>query len=423
MKAKPTKRKRIAIAQAGGPTAVINCSLLGFLKCAATWPEPPDVFGVAEGMAGLVEGRLYPLQERQPLDWLRVQPGAALGAGRKMLTDDDFAAAVDQLRRRDIHLLALTGGNGTMWACRQLAFKARELGYELQVVGIPKTVDNDLMGTDHTPGFPSAARFVAHAVRDLAADLASMRNFEQVRVVETMGRNVGWLTAASAYYKNDEDDAPHLLYLPETTFDLEAAVASVEAVYRRLGYCLMVVSEGLKDRYGRPISAQGISGGRVKGKGQQALGGIGSVVVEILSKELGLACRYENLGILQRCDSLSASPEDRNEAEIVGARAAELLLRGQGGVMITIERAASTSEYRWTTGSVPLERVAGMERALDAEFLDASGGVSDLYREWLRPLIGQSPPYRQLLPDRRAPMPGNGPGGSQTQEETLWNRR
>jgi 6-phosphofructokinase len=404
MQGKATRHHRIAVAQVGGPTAVLNASLLGFLKTAAAHPDSPEVYGIAEGMAGLVAGRLYPIELGQPLDWLRGQPGAALGAGRMVMTEEDIVASVGELQRRGIHHLALAGGNGTMWACMKLSEAARARGFELHVVGIPKTVDNDIEETDHTPGFPSAAKFVAHAIRDLSADLASMRNFEQVRVVETMGRNVGWLTAAAAFFREREEDAPHLIYIPEAPFRMEEAVAAVSRVQRELGYCLVVVGEGLKDEGGRPLAAHGINNSRHNGQGMKALGGIGALVAETISNELGLACRYENLGILQRCASLCVSFQDLLEAEAVGVKAAELLLSGVSGVMVTIERLpGADGGYRWATGTAPLERVAGLERSMAPGYWEASSGtITDAYREWLRPLIGMAAPYGRIWKEQTA---------------------
>ncbi|GIP31558.1 diphosphate--fructose-6-phosphate 1-phosphotransferase [Paenibacillus sp. J2TS4] len=404
MMEKPTgirqrNRLRVAIAQVGGPTAVINCSLLGFVNELREQFQGEEnrleLFGVVDGMSGLCEGRFFKLDTRHSFEWLKDQPGAALGAGRKALSQEDLLSCLESLRRHDIRALALAGGNGTMWACRSIEQAAKELGYELQVIGIPKTVDNDIRVTDHTPGFPSAAKFVAHAIRDIWADLQSMRNFEQVRVIETMGRNVGWLSAASGYFKEKEEDAPHLIYIPEKPFDFERMVKEVKDVYEELGCCLVVASEGLKDADGQPIRAQGIANGKKNGQGLQALGGIGSTIAETISKELGLACRYENLGILQRCASFAVSQQDQIEAEAVGRRAASLLLEGASGCMVTIVR-LSDQPYRWDVDSAPFDEVAGIERNFDPLDLSAGGRISERHKAWLKPFIGQKAPYRRL---------------------------
>jgi 6-phosphofructokinase len=396
MQGKPTKHKKIAIAQVGGPTAVINCSLYGFLQeVEVRGGSSCEVFAIQEGMSGLVEGSIFPLKWGTSLDWLRKQPGAALGAGRRVLTPEDTELALAQLRKHDIHSLVLAGGNGTMWAAQQLLLKAKQSGYELHVIGIPKTVDNDIMETDHTPGFPSAAKFVAHAVRDLSADLASMKNFEQIRVVETMGRNVGWLTAAAAYFKEKSEDAPHLIYVPELPFDRNEMIVRVKEIQSQIGYCLVVVSEGLKDNKGQPIMSNGINNSLSNGQGLKALGGVGSHIAEIVSNELGLACRYENLGILQRCASQSVSDQDQMEAEAVGRKAAQLVFREQSGLMVTLIR-SEQAEYGWKTGDVPFEKVAGIERSLDPRYIWERGSIADSYREWLRPFIGTSSPYRRF---------------------------
>ncbi|MFD0871413.1 fructose-6-P phosphotransferase [Chlamydia abortus] len=390
---------RVAIAQVGGPTAVINCSLFGFMnelrEIYKGEEKKLELFGVADGMSGLCEGRLFRLNTRHSFEWLKSQPGAALGAGRKALVQDDLEDCLDTLRRYDIRALALAGGNGTMWACQSIEQAARDSGYELRVIGIPKTVDNDIQVTDHTPGFPSAAKFVAHAIRDISADLQSMRNFEQVRVIETMGRNVGWLSAASGYFKESEEDAPHLIYIPEQPFQFVRMLEEVKEVYSQLGYCLVVASEGLKDGSGQPIRAQGIANGKKNGQGLQALGGIGSVIAETISQELGLACRYENLGILQRCASFAVSAQDQLEAEAVGRQAARYLLEGVSGQMVTIVRQAD-EPYDWNVGSAPFRDVAGIERAFDPADLSPGGWISERYKAWLKPFVGRKEAYRRL---------------------------
>nr|WP_165972072.1 diphosphate--fructose-6-phosphate 1-phosphotransferase [Paenibacillus piri] len=386
--------KKIAVIQAGGPTAVLNSSLYGFLKEIVRMDRRTNVIGVHQGLSGLVNGDFFRLDMRQPLDWLKYQPGAVLGSGRMALSDTDLEIGVKQLKKADIHVVVLIGGNGTMWACSRLVSKAQEIGYGLQVIGIPKTVDNDIAGIDHTPGFPSAANFVAHAVRDLSIDLKAMKNFEQVRIIETMGRNVGWLTAASAFFKKQEEDGPHLVYVPEKPFDINEMISAVSDIQARLGYCVVVVSEGLKGESGQPIMMDGINGLK-QNAGKKALGGVGSVLREAVSNELGLACRYENLGILQRCASFAVSKLDRIEAMVLGERAAQLIFQGESGCMVGIER-LSEQPYSWDIRKIAFDKVAGLERELDSAYTNVTGTIDPSYRQWLSPFMSEAKSYKSL---------------------------
>ncbi|MFC6226459.1 diphosphate--fructose-6-phosphate 1-phosphotransferase [Paenibacillus allorhizosphaerae] len=385
--------KKIAVIQSGGPTAVLNSSLFGLLQEIGRTDERANVIGIRQGLTGLVNGDFFNLDLRQSLDWLQFQPGAVLGAGRMAFTNDDLTAGVEHLKRADIRALVLLGGNGTMAAGDKLAVKAKEMGYELQVIGIPKTVDNDIVGTDHTPGFPSAAKFVARAVRDLSTDLEAMKNFEHVRIIETMGRNVGWLTAASIYYKERMEDGPHLVYVPEIPFDSEAMLRAVSDIHSRLGYCVVVVSEGLKGKDGQPIMMNGMK----QNTQSKALGGVGSVLAESVSTRLGLACRYENLGILQRCATFAVSELDRMEAAALGRKAAQLILRGESGMMVRIERLAH-QPYKWEIGKIAFAAVAGKERELDSKYISADGTIHSGYRRWLAPFMDATNRYRTIIP-------------------------
>lgn len=383
-------RRKIAIAQMGGPTAILNCSLHGFMKEVQRLDPSAVIAGVFGGMAGLIEGHLKTIDLGRSYDWLKITPGAALGAGRKQVTEADLETCIGHLRERRIHALVMAGGNGTMLACQSLSEKAKELNYELQVIGIPKTVDNDLMETDHAPGFASAAKYVAHAVRDLSVDLESMKNFEQIRIIETMGRNAGWLAAASTYFKRNEADFPHLVYLPERPFDLPHMLAQAEDRYKHNGYCVIVIGEGLKDRDGRPFFKPAAANGERGKPNSRLLGGEGEELARTISEQLGVAVRYENLGILQRCASFLVSEQDKLEAEAVGVEAARLIFGDRSDLMVTIRRLAD-EPYHFEIGHVALAKVAGIERLLDACFLESDGGIRDSYRKWLHPLIRDDP--------------------------------
>jgi len=390
------KSRNIAVLQAGGPTSVFNCSLYGLLKALYRFDDPPRIFGIRNGAEGFAAGDWFVLDKERPIDWLKRLPGAALGSGRKRMTEEELEQGIRRLRQAEIRTVVMMGGNGTMGMISRLADKADEMGFELQVIGIPKTVDNDLFEMDHTPGFPSAAKFVAHAVRDVSTDLAAMKNFEQVRVIETMGRNVGWLTAASSYFKLRPEDPPHLVYVPETTFRMEEMLDEVSEIQKQNGICVVVASEGLKGEDGRPLMMNGIAGG---GRAQsKALGGVGHLLAGAIHSNLGLSCRYDNLGILQRCASFLVSDTDRLEAEMLGSRAADLISRGVSGKTVGVRR-LSDEPYRWEIVEIDVRAVEGRERPLAHRYAPSAGRIDASYRHWLKPFMGTTEQYRSLLPD------------------------
>lgn len=377
------RKLRVAIGQAGGPTAVINASLWGFILEAV---HHFDVSLVLNGFQGLVEDQIVPLSSQfyEQLSAYQDIPGSCLGSGRWKLSGEDFPLAIRHLKEKDIHYLVMIGGNGTMDGCRELKKTADDLNYELAVIGIPKTVDNDLQHTDHSPGYGSAAKYVGLAVRDIAADLKSMKNFESVRIIETMGRHVGWLAAASALVKQHDEDPPHLIYIPEKPFDQEAFLRDVSETVKQYGYATVVVSEGLCDRNGNVLSQLPIG----QTLNRQVLGGVSQYIAQLVIDELGLFSRAENLGMIQRSSRLARSSQDYREATAIGRQAAQWLKEGKVGIMLTIEReAAVQEEYRFRIGSCPIERVAGEERPIPPHFL-GERGVNSSFIEWLRPLVG-----------------------------------
>jgi 6-phosphofructokinase 1 len=377
------KAKTYVIVQSGGPTAVINASLYGFL--AQCFESGSRVLGAVNGINGLVEGKFIDLTKWREIDRLPRIPGAALGSGRRPLREHEIDLIVDRLRERRVHGIALIGGNGTMWTCNRIARRSEQLGLKLQVIGIPKTVDNDVMETDHTPGFGSAARFVAHAVRDLSVDLQAMIGFEGIRIIETMGRNSGWLAASAMLAVPSSGNTPYRAYIPELAFELDAMLQDAAQVYEQFKYGVFVVSEGIRDRSGQPLATTALH----NGSGTRVLGGVGGLLAGEVIARLGIPCRYENLGMLQRCMAALVSEQDRSEAIAVGRRAAAELLAGRTGRMICIRREEGAA-YTISLDTVELERTAGVERKLDERFLTKRNGlpVNQAYLEWLRPLAG-----------------------------------
>lgn len=365
--------KKIAIGQAGGPTAVLNESLAGFLD-----EIDQDVTGVLQGFQGLVEGRLIEMNSsvRAHAKASRSTSGAWLGAGRYTMSDAHMAQAVENLKVAQIDTLVFIGGNGTMWTLHALSKMAAYMNVDLQVIGIPKTVDNDLAETDHAPGFGSAARYVAHATRDMSRDLEAMRNFEQVRIIETMGRNVGWLAAASGLLKVYENEGPHFICLPEQKHDAVGLVEGIRRAIKEYGFASVVVSEGVK-----------LDGSHAVAKtvnGREVLGGVSEQLADLVEADLGVVARADILGMNQRASQLACSDQDRMEAYQAGMKAAELVRGDTSDVMVMFRRAAG-AKYVYALDTVGLDRVvAGGERALPEWFQKAP----EAYYNWLRPLVG-----------------------------------
>lgn len=377
-------KDKVAIGQAGAGTVVVNASLFGFLEEAVTDHE---VYGVINGLQGLSEDHLVPITN-SVVDRYRsaaFAPGAWLGAGRWPANEEDFDRCISNLRKRDVHRLVLIGGNGTMWSCLQLEQAAAKARYELAILGVPKTVDNDLMETDHAPGFGSAARFVAAITRDIGRDLYAVRNFESVRVLETMGRNVGWLALSSGYLKREPEEPPHLIYVPEQAFSQDSFLREIEETERAYGYAVAVVSEGIP------------SHGTDNHLASPNLGGVAGKLSDLVSKELGLPARGESLGMGQRSYSLSVSERDRQEARMLGTEAVIRLRAGCSGVMLGLAR-ISTVPYEVGIRNVPFDRVAGIERHLPEEWLVSSERMHEEFQSWLEPLVGEDlVPYPDSL--------------------------
>ncbi|MFC0471470.1 diphosphate--fructose-6-phosphate 1-phosphotransferase [Halalkalibacter kiskunsagensis] len=378
--------KKIAIGQAGGPTSVINATLVGFVK--QTMSKCSLSF-IRNGYDGLVHGEFIEGNDTT-LQWITQHekvPGACLGSGRYPLSDEEIEKAVRILREKRIDALVFIGGNGTMEALYKVGVEANRQGYDLQVIGLPKTVDNDLGCTDHAPGFGSAAKYVAQTTRDMSRDLHAMQNFEQVRILETMGRNAGWLAAASGFLKTYEEEGPHFIALPERQMNHEKLLQSVETALYRYGFAIVVVSEGVLWNQGAQVERD-VVGGR------SVLGGISKEIELYLKQELNIMARSELLGMNQRSYSLAVSSVDQSEAYFVGVTGADWIKEGRSGLMVAIERTKGLA-YSIHLKPVALGAVvrAG-ERVMPDQFIDNLKS----YYEWLEPIIGDHvSPYPPLF--------------------------
>lgn len=375
---------------------MINAALAGFLRAACN--AFSEVIGLAHGLEGALSESFIDLThlDDKALDLLSRTPAAALGSSRYKMADADYEKIVYIFRQHDIHHLALIGGNGTMWMAQRLSEVATSRNIELHVVGIPKTIDNDLPCTDHTPGYGSAARFLALAVRDAGLDLEAMQTFDDVIILEAMGRDTGWLAAASTLMKQSEDEAPHLIYVPETPFDENQFLSDIVRVHQQLKRVFVVIAEGIRDLHGVPIGGENLTD--ALGRTLYSLSdGPAFYLARLTQEKLGLQTRCLRPNTIGRSSSACASEVDRVEAQMAGESAAQLLSNDQTGFMVTLERAAA-SPYRCITGTAPLIDVANDKvRTLPREFMDASGTmISDAFRDYALPLIGDIPPIIRL---------------------------
>jgi len=386
----------LLVAQSGGPTAVINNSLYGVIKESRNHPEITGVLGALHGIEGVLEENIIDLEKEDPdtLEGLKKAPASALGSIRYKVTEEDYSRILTVFEKYDIRYFFYIGGNDSMDTADKVAQLSRESGRELRVIGIPKTVDNDLVETDHCPGYGSAARYTAITVREIGIDVESLP--PPVTVFETMGRNSGWLTAATALARGDGYPAPNLIYCPEQPLAREDFLTDVQDTYDEYGYALVAVSEGLKDENGNPIS---MAGSEVKSDdfGHALAGGVGSRLADLISEELGLRARDEKPGLAARCSSQLASETDRTEARKLGMEAVKLAIGGASGKMVALKRPES-EEYRVEIAPVRLKDVANAEKKMPEEFLNDRGNdVTESFYEYARPLIGRNlPEYSKL---------------------------
>jgi ATP-dependent phosphofructokinase / diphosphate-dependent phosphofructokinase len=399
---------KLLIGQSGGPTPVINASLAGVILAAQERPEMDGIYGMVHGIEGMLKDELIDLKReaQHTVKALLHTPASALGSCRHKIKDAEYERILEVCKAHDIRHFVYIGGNDSMDTCQRIADLARLSAYEMQVIGVPKTIDNDLAVTDHCPGYGSAARFLALAVRDTGLDLESMATFEDVVILEAMGRNAGWLAAASALAKNAPDEAPHLVYVPELAFDENAFLDAVANVHARLKRVYVVVCEGVRQASGDFV------GSHTMNETRDAFGhtlntfttGVAAYLAELVRERLHLRARFLRPVLIGRTMSACVSEMDRQEAYQVGQEAVRQLMDDQSGLMITLKRTA-TSPYLCEPDTVPLERVANAEKLVPREYLDASGTLpNERFKEYALPLIGEALPPVARLEKYRIPQ-------------------
>ncbi len=379
-------------AQSGGVTAVINASACGVIETAREHGERiGNVFAGKSGILGALREELIDTSQESDADIaaLRFTPGGAFGSCRyKLASYEDNAREYDRLlevfRAHDIGFFFYNGGGDSQDTANKVAELASRSDYPITCVGIPKTVDNDLPCTDVCPGFGSVAKYVAVSVQEAALDVASMAETStRVFILEVMGRHAGWIAAAGALAKQTRDDAPHIILLPEVPFRRDAFLERVRETVQRVGFCVVVASEGARYEDGSFLAESGT----VDAFGHAQLGGVAPMLAELVRGELGLKFHWAVADYLQRSARHIASATDVEQAYAVGKGAVELALAGTGGVMVTIERTAD-DPYAWRTGQAPLADVANVERKLPKNYIAQDGfGVTAAALRYLRPLI------------------------------------
>lgn len=392
-------------AQSGGVTAVINVSACAVIETARQHPQRiGKVLAGRDGILGALNEELIDTSQESAaaIAALRHTPGGAFGSCRYKLKGleqnrREYERLIEVFRAHDIGYFFYNGGGDSADTCLKMAQMAQAMGYSLQAIHIPKTVDNDLPLTDTCPGFGSVAKYVATSMREAGLDVASMaRTSTKVFVMEVMGRHAGWITAACALAAENEGEAPHILLLPEVVYDEACFLARVEECIGRFGFCAIAVSEGLQDAQGRFLAEVGT----VDAFGHAQLGGVGPFIAQRIKERLGYKFHWAVADYLQRAARHIASKTDIEQAFAVGRAAVEMALAGQNAVMPAIRR-LSDAPYQWDIIAAPLDQVANVERKMPKEFISEDGfGITAEARRYLAPLIqGEDfPPFCDGLP-------------------------
>lgn len=395
-------RGNAVIGQAGGPTAVINQSLVGVVEGLREGGAIGRILGARHGVRGMINDDFLDLTDtpHDKLNRVAATPSAALGSTRDKPDAAYCERIFEQLKKQDVRYFFYIGGNDSSDTCRIVNQLSNQAGYELRCFHIPKTIDNDLMENDHTPGFPSAARFVAMAFMGDNLDNASLKG---IKINVVMGRHAGFLTAAAALARRNDHDGPHLIYLPERNFNPEKFVEDVDRVYTKHGRCLIAVSEGIHNEKGEPISAlmSGLNECDAHGNVQlSGTGALGDWLAHLLRIELTPQggkpprVRADTFGYLQRCFP-NASPVDQREARAAGRKAAEVALLGDLDGSVAIKR-TSDEPYECRFELVKLDAVAAKTRVMPAEFIEGDHDVTPAFLNYLKPLVGDFPVIEKL---------------------------
>lgn len=387
------------IGQFGGPTSVINSSLCGLIQEGLKSEKIESVLGMRYGIIGFMKDEIVDLgkEDHRVIETLRQTPSSALGSCRYILKQEDFPLIITQLKKYNIRYFFLIGGNGSMETIRQIEKYCKKNNYELKGIGIPKTVDNDLCGTDHAPGFASAARYVCLSVQQAGRLARDMQSVDKYVILQTVGRNTGWLAASAALAKKSESDAPHLIYMPERPLSKERFIADVKGCIQKYGWVSIICGEGIlwEDKsFVASLQVQDEFSDIEFG----AMGG-GSAALnlhKIINQETNYRGEFQITESLSMCAIDRASKVDLEEAYACGVKAIQLAEEGASGVMVSIHR-ISSSPYQVELKTVSLDEVAVHIKPMDDKYINALGNfVTDEYIKYIRPLVGKLPTYSEL---------------------------
>ncbi len=386
------------LAQSGGPTAVINSSACGVIQELIKSGKVGKVIGATNGILGVLKEDLFDASAEKPeaIEALKRTPAAAMGSCRYKLKSldksrADYERILDVFKAHNIHYFFYAGGNDSMDTADKVNKLAADTGYELTCIGIPKTIDNDLACTDHCPGYGSVAKYVATSAMNAGRDTEALYTTDTCSILEVMGRNAGWIAASTGLAHRTEEDAPHLIYMPEVPFTFEQFIRDVKEVYQRLGRVFIVAGEGLKDEKGEYVTAEK-SALATDSFGHAQLGGVAEMLKAVIEKEVGIKTRFNKLGTNQRSAMHFASLTDVKEAYMCGKMAVKVALKGISGKMVTIIREKG-KQYKSTTGLAELSDVANGENKVPRSYINEQGnGVTRAMLDYVRPLVqGQAP--------------------------------
>lgn len=392
------------IGQSGGPTAVINASAYGVIRTALDADCITKVYGANHGIRGVLDDRLYIMDEEDPaeLELLKNTPSSELGSVRYKIADPDkddtdYKRILEIFKKYNVRYFFYNGGNDSMDTCEKISRYMAKVGYECRVMGVPKTIDNDLWGTDHCPGFASAAKYIATSCMEVSKD-ARVYDTGMITIVEIMGRHAGWLAGAAALASYC-GSGPDLIYLPESNFDMDKFYADVERIYKETGKVLVAVSEGIHYADGSFVSEAKTSA--TDGFGHAQLGGLAVRLANAVKERTGAKVRGIELSLLQRCGAHLASKVDVDEAVLAGKTAVEAAVNGETGKMVAFERDMSSGSYVCKTKLIPLESVANLEKKVPLEWITPEGNnVTKDFVDYALPLIQGQPdrPTENSLP-------------------------
>ena len=392
------------IGQSGGPTSVINASAYGVIRTALDSDVITNVYGAEHGIKGVLNDRLFDMskEDAEELELLKYTPSSALGSCRYKMKDPDeddtdYKRILEVFKKHDVRYFFYNGGNDSMDTCNKISKFMQKSGYECRVMGVPKTIDNDLFGTDHCPGYASAAKYIATSCMEVYQD-ARVYDTGMICIIEIMGRHAGWLTAAAALAA-EYGAGPDLIYLPETDFDMEQFLSDVARVYKERGNCMVAVSEGIHYADGSFVSEAKTSA--TDGFGHAQLGGLAALLANVVKEKLGVKVRGIELSLLQRCGAHLASETDIEESFMAGKAAVENAVAGMTDKMVAFERGEINGHYACKTKLLNLTDVANFEKKVPLEWInEAHNGVTHDFIDYALPLIQGEPklPKEDSLP-------------------------